>query len=450
MTRRGLSWRARLPLLGALALLGLFVVESGRTAAAPAEGFGASSSAFGARVTITMSKAPLVPNIVDGGGPLAQTTLDSLGTSIALASFPYPGDVVLNLPGLAAGLGPQLPGLVSGLPGVVGANVPGLPADVLDVLAQVQLPPELIEPLVAQSPPLPPYPFAAQADAFTPHAAVDLGVGKLVADAAPTKVTASAASAPGASGALLVPLEATSRIEQGDDGGVVVEATGTIAALRVGPVLFGSVTSTARIERTADGQVERTSSFRATGIEVGALTVDLTPDGFVIGGNPVPAPVADTVNGLLASAGLELRLLPKVETESAVVAGGLELVRTQDFGPLGAGSVKLILGQSSARLDNATALPSGAPASDAPVPPAVGVADALGSSGGLEPAGVLPSPRAPAGNPGGSAVDATRAVAAEPFDATGLYLLLIAAAAVIVLIGPALRILPVRAGPSAR
>ena len=448
MTRRGLSWRVRLPVLGTLALLALLVVGAGRPSAEPASGFGASSSAFGARVTVTMSKAPLVPNIVDGGGPLAQTTLDSLGTSIALASFPYPGDVVLNLPGLAAGLGPQLPGLVSGLPGVIGAAIPGLPADVLDALAQVQLPPELIEPLVAQSPPLPPYPFAAQADAFTPHDEVDLGVGKLVADASSTKVVANAASAPGASGTLLVPLEATSRIEQADDGGVVVVATGTISGLRVGPIVFGSVTSTARIERAADGSVERTSSFRATGIEVGALTLDLTPDGFVIGGNPVPAPIAATVNGALASAGLELRLLPKVETDSAVVAGGLELVRTQDFGPLGDGSVKLILGQSSARLDNATALPTPA-ASDAPAPPAVGASDALGSVGSA-PAGVLPSPRTPAGNPGGTPIETTRAVAAEPFDATGLYLLLIAAAAVIVLIGPALRVLPLRARASAR
>src|SRR5262249_5361966 len=120
--RRG--WR--LPALGVLGVLALLVLAAPDDAAqaAPA-GFGASSSAFGARVTMNISKAPLVPNIVDGGGPLAQTPLDSLGTSVALASFPYPGDVVLTLPGLVAGLGPQAPGLVAGVPGLIGANVPG-------------------------------------------------------------------------------------------------------------------------------------------------------------------------------------------------------------------------------------------------------------------------------------------------------------------------------------
>jgi hypothetical protein len=427
--------------LAALGLLGALVIVAPSDAQVAPAGFGASSSAFGARVAITISKAPLVPNIVDAGGPLAQTTLDSLGTSISLASFPYPGDVVLNLPGLLAGLGPQAPGLVSGIPGLIGANIPGLPSSVLDLLSQVQLPGELIEPLVASAPPLPPYPFAAQADSFTPHQEVDLGVGKLTAEASTERVSASATSAPGASGTLLVPLEAHSTIEQHDDGSVVVESTGSISGLRVGPIVIGSVTSTARITRSADGTVDKESSFRASAIQVGALTVDLTPDGMVIGGNPVPAPIASTVNGALAAAGLQLKVLPKVETASAVVASGLELIRPQDFGPLGTGTIKLILGQSSATLDNAVAGPApSAPGVDVPVDLGVG---STGSGGAIlpSPAGVS-TPRSPASSGGAQVVQ--RAAAAEPFDATGLYLLLILAGAVIVGIGPVLRVLPGR------
>ncbi len=430
------SWRVSA--LGALALLAVLVAVPHESDAAPA-GFGASSSAFGARVTMTISKAPLVPNIVDGGGPLAQTALDSLGTSTSLASFPYPGDVVLNLPGLLAGLGPQAPGLVSSLPGLIDANVPGLPAEVRSLLAQVQLPGELVEPLVTSAPPLPPYPFAAQADSFTPHQEVDLGVGKLTADASPSSVRAQAVSTPGASGAVLAPLEATSAIGQADDGSVVVDAAGSISGLRIGPLLIGGVSSTARVVRDASGEVQRSSSFKVSAIQVGALTVDLTADGFSVGGTPVPAPVTDTINTVLAAAGLEMRLLPVVETESAIVAGGLELVRPQDFGPLGTGTISVILGQSSARLDNASALPTpAAPGVEVPV---------VSGGGGFDPGSTLtPSPtgvvRRPATGSGGAAIETRRTAAAEPFDAKGIYLLLIAAAAVIVAVGPVLRLIP--------
>jgi hypothetical protein len=440
--RVGLRWR--LPLLAGLAGLAVLVVGSGGSAAQTQQGFGGSSSAFGARLSVTISKAPLVPNIVDGGGPLAQTTLDSLGTRIALASYPYPGDVVLNLPGLAAGLGPQLPGLVGALPGLVGANVPGLPPEVLALLAQVEVPGELVEPLVAGAPALPAYPFAAQADDLHPHAEVDLGVGKLTADAAAGDVRAEATSAPGASGTLLVPLSARSRVTEGDDGSVVAEATGTITGLRVGPLVLSNITSTARMARTADDHLEQSSSFRASGIQVGSLTLDLTPEGFEIGGTPVPAPIAATVNALLASAGLELKLLPEVVTPSAVVAGGVELIRQQDFGPLGSGSISVILGQSSARLDAAGAIPAAppVPGSDAVAPAAFGSAGDGGTGSGS--LGVATGTPERSTARGGDVLETTRTVAAEPFDATGLYLLLIAAAAVVIGAGPLLRILPHR------
>jgi hypothetical protein len=426
------------------------VAGPGRTDAQTTLGYGASSSAFGARLSVTISKAPLVPNIVDGGGPLAQATLDSLGTRIALASYPYPGDVVLNLPGLVAGLGPQVPGLVGALPGLVGANVPGLPPEVLALLSQVEIPGELVEPLVANAPALPPYPFAAQANDLQPHDEVDLGVGHLTADARPGDVRAEATSAPGASGTLLVPLSARSTVTEGDDGTVTVEATGTITGLRVGPLVLSNVTSTARMVRTADGHLEQSSDFRASAIQVGSLSLDLTPDGFELAGTPVPAPIAATVNSLLASAGLELKLLPSVRTPSAVVAGGVELVRQQDFGPLGAGSISLILGQSSARLDAAGAIPAAVevPGSDAVVPATVPAATGVT---GPPPAAapVAGSPRTATGA-GGDVIETTRTAAAEPFDATGLYLLLIAAAAVIVAVGPVLRVLPSRPSTVAR
>jgi hypothetical protein len=446
--RLGRSWRV--PVLAVLVVLAGLVAWPRPSAAEGVTGFGASSSAFGARVTLTISKAPLVPNIVDGGGPLAQTTLDSLGTSLSLASFPYPGDVVLNLPGLVAGLGPSVPALVSGVPGLVGSNIPGLPPQVLDLLSQIELPGELVAPLVAAAPPLPAYPFAAQADGLTPHQEVDLGVGTLTADASPSAVHAAATSEPGASGAQLAPLSAVSDVRQADDGSVVATATGSITGLRLGPLVIGSVTSSATMSRDADGKVAGSSSFRVSAIQVGSLSVDLTSDGFSIGGSPVPAPVSATINSVLSALGLQMRILPEVRTASAVVAAGLELVRDADFGPLGTGTLSIVLGQSSARLDNAVAGP-------APAAPGVEVPVALPSSDGSDGSSfgdggvsaLTPSPTGPVARSGsdqpGTDLRTVRTAAAEPFDAKGIYLLLILAAAVIVGVGPILRLLPRRA-----
>jgi hypothetical protein len=447
LRRLGRSWRA--PVLALLLVVAALLAGPRPSAAEGVAGFGASSSAFGARVSVTISKAPLVPNIVDGGGPMAQTTLDSLGTSMSLAAFPYPGDVVLNLPGLLAGLGPQAPGLVSGIPALIGSNVPGLPPQVLDLLSQVQLPGELIAPLVAGAPALPAYPFAAQADALTPHQAVDLGVGMLTADAGPTAVHAVATSEPGASGAQLAPLSAVSDVRQGDDGSVVAQATGSITGLRVGPIVIGAVTSSATMARDAGGRVDGSSTFRVSAIQIGSLSVDLTSDGFSIGSTPVPAPVSATINSALSALGLQMRILPEVRTSSAVVAAGLELVRDVDFGPLGTGTVSVVFGQSSARLDNAVLGP-------APAAPGVDVLIEVGSGGidGSTATGggasvVAPRPTGPVARPGadppGGDLRTLRTAAAEPFDAKGIYLLLILAAAVVVGIGPILRLAPRRA-----
>src|SRR5687768_9628114 len=68
-------------------------------------GFGARASAAGFRLQLGATNFPLTPTPVDAGGPLAQASLDSLGNSQAFASFPYPGDVVVAFPGLAAGFG---------------------------------------------------------------------------------------------------------------------------------------------------------------------------------------------------------------------------------------------------------------------------------------------------------------------------------------------------------
>ncbi|HEY0397116.1 MAG TPA: hypothetical protein VGF00_01930, partial [Acidimicrobiia bacterium] len=62
--------------------------------------FTATASAMGTRIKITIPGGPLTDTPVDAGGPTAQATLDSLGTSQGYAAFPDPGAFVLSVPGL--------------------------------------------------------------------------------------------------------------------------------------------------------------------------------------------------------------------------------------------------------------------------------------------------------------------------------------------------------------
>ena len=429
-TRRAQSL-ARVPasalLIGAAMALGTLGLHADEARAA--SGFGATASAFAARVTLHVEKAPISPTLVDVGGPGAQAALDSLGTTEGLAAFPYPGDLVLNLPGLAAGLGPQLPSLVSGVAGTIGGSL-GLPHDVVGLLDQIQIPSELIEPIVANAPSVPPYPFVARADPFTPKDSQDLGFGHLAAGATAASASASAVSEPGASGANLVPLEAHASVRTSENGDVVAEASGTTTGLQVGPVKLGTVSSTARVTRSSDGRVLPETSFSVSAIELAGLDVGLTTDGFTVAGVPVPAPLAATLNQILQSSGIELAVLPSQVTETSVVAGGLRITRTQDLGSLGMGQLTTTLGQSSVTL--ALSPLTGSPPSPGGL--GAGSADPSTSSGGAG----LPAAAGPGSTPGSSSVALTPGPAhaigvdgrslGESFELGAVYLLLVAAA----------------------
>ena len=66
--------------------------------------FSGTASADGVRVSLTIPSFLIIENFVDGGGPSAQASLDSLGTSRAFASLPYPGETAVALPGLVGTL----------------------------------------------------------------------------------------------------------------------------------------------------------------------------------------------------------------------------------------------------------------------------------------------------------------------------------------------------------
>src|SRR5581483_1835738 len=81
----------------------------------PAEAFAGTFSATAwadaVRYSFIVPSAPGSSTVTDVGGPSTQARLDALGDSRAFASFPYPGDLIVTLPGLFRGLsGIPLPG----------------------------------------------------------------------------------------------------------------------------------------------------------------------------------------------------------------------------------------------------------------------------------------------------------------------------------------------------
>ncbi|HEV7534488.1 MAG TPA: hypothetical protein VGP90_02570, partial [Acidimicrobiia bacterium] len=66
--------------------------------------FRAKATASGVRVTFIVPKGSVSDTIADVGAPASEALLDSLGESRAFASFPYPGDLPSNAPGLLRGL----------------------------------------------------------------------------------------------------------------------------------------------------------------------------------------------------------------------------------------------------------------------------------------------------------------------------------------------------------
>ena len=93
--------------LTVLVALVLLDVAPGRSATA-APGYSALAGGEVAHVDFVLQPGLLVERLVDPGSSIAQSTLDSLGTSIAYASTPYPGETVVGAP-LLAGLSPVAP-----------------------------------------------------------------------------------------------------------------------------------------------------------------------------------------------------------------------------------------------------------------------------------------------------------------------------------------------------
>lgn len=204
--------------------------------------FDAQAAAYGFDSTAPNPSVPfgIVPQ---AAGPTAQAQLSSLPQGRAFASYPYPGDAVV------------------GLPGAFGAFVPG-------------------------TPPLPAYPFYASSQLGSdPQEVNQPGVG-LRAECTPTLVQSRAVTGSDGNGYV-----ASARVESEPSGVVTATAVADLNAVSIGEVAFiEGVHSTAIARLGVDGELTFASSLVIGRISVPGLRLTIpteSPDSI-----PIPNPVS--------------------------------------------------------------------------------------------------------------------------------------------------------------
>lgn len=366
----------KLPAIAGLAVVALagLPLTTGASAqtTTPMAAYSGSATANGLAVTTVVRGLPLTDTPLDGGGPTAQASGDSIGTSVGYAAFPDVGEFVLSLPGLVAGL--------------VNAGAAGLPPIPL--------------------PTLPDYPLYVRSEnPFMPDAQLGSGPYELKAHSGDDASNASATVGLDleAVGHLAL-IQSTANVGRTEDGGAVAEAVSSIEGLTVGPLSIGKITSIARKTMSPSGAIQTETSVAIDAVRVGGIAVSLTGDGLDIAGIKIPLPINDLLQGLLGPLGITLEFLTAQEFPDRVVAPALRLsvpFETPNIPNVGQfdGSITVILGAATAELTGA-AVPSRPPTT---TPVTTPTTSGSGSTGG----GSSTPPRSTGGGSTGSGSGST-------------------------------------------
>jgi hypothetical protein len=308
MGRHVPHWR-RVLVLAAAGLVAGGLIGPG-TAGAQLASFSASATADGGRMGLFIPGASVADQIIDGGGPVAQADIDSLGGSRAFAATPYPGE-----------LGVIGPGIVTSLA--------GLPA-----------PPD--------------YPFiAASRHPATPEHHVEYGqFYRLQAKSTEDSSEASARTSEFGGDVKMLASRAAARVANEAGGTVTAEAGNTFDGISAGPLRIASVASTATVSQAADGEPTKQSSLVVTGVSVNGQAIGFTDQGFVAGSDARPLPPSDPLMAALGEAGVTVTYLRAEPTPSGIVAPGLRIVAVRDVpGAQRTVTVALTLGRASATVE---------------------------------------------------------------------------------------------------
>lgn len=356
---------------GALALgAALLVLALPPTSSGAAGNYAATADARLVGVDFTAVPAIAFDQLIDAGVSAAQAQIDSLGTTMAFASSPYPSNSVVLLPGLVAG--------VSG----------GQTSDLI-----------------------PQYPLIASTDET--NAADHRELGTIVLDAASVLGSSRGTVTDGATSAT-----ATTTAEEAR---VVARAETTISSIQLTPALsLDGVRTTAEAVQTPGGELELASSFEVAALTVLGQRIALDADSLSALGSEVPLGIDLTgVLGQLlvglAADGTRIEFVPAIATDDGITSAGLRITTVLPAPPEIASGVQelraqVTLGLASASVSNRATGRLGTVAPDLPSTPSAGTVTRPGLGTGGAPAGG--SVLAPTG--GGISSDPTASPAAAP------------------------------------
>ena len=292
------------------------------------EAFSGTAAAMGAQMKVEMPGFAATDVPMDSGGPTAQASLDSLGTSLGYAAFPDPGQFVTTLPGLATGL---FSGGAGGLPPIA-------------------------------LPPLPGYPLFVASDSNNPEKSIGSGPYRLTARSSPDSASAEAISGLRTEALGNVALAESSASVSRQGSTVVSTATTRVQGLSVGPLSVGEITSTASMVQDAGGTITPSTSMEIAGLKVGGVAVAITPSGLNLLGPTAPLPINDTLAAVLAGAKISATVVTAQTFQDRVVAPVIKV--SMPFATANVPNVGTLSGTWVMTVGGATASMTGAPPSD--------------------------------------------------------------------------------------
>lgn len=326
--------------------------------------YSADAEADGLRVGVAVNNFLVFSQLVDVGIPTASATLDSLGTSQAYASDPYPGSTVLSAGGLVASGGGPTP---------------------------------------------PPYPlYAASSYPQTPNASVGAGIVSLDAASSPSSSKASGDSGVAGLGPLSAGLvKSTASTTSEASGAVSSVGDSVIEAVDVAGVLtIGKAESRAAVDVAPDGTATVTKSFVLQGVSVAGESISVDDRGITLAGSSTPLPDGSGPAAVLAQAGISLHYLQGYTNGGTVVSPGLRIDVSQNVSGVGEPVISYYLGQATADASsNGVGSTAGGPVSglsgNSPAP--AGATPPSASSGSSGPSALSGSSTAASAGAGSSA-----------------------------------------------
>lgn len=328
---RRTGWRfVGLVLLGGSAFVIPLTASGAQTSLA---GFVGRAQADGGRVTFSVPGFAAVEDVIDGGGTVSQSVVDSQSSS-SFASLPYPGELAIAGPGLFATVtGREFPGAY---PFFVSASHPTAPKQ------------ELADPT---------------------------GAYRLAAEAREGRAGALAQFHPqggqGGGGGAGGTRSVTSSVVEGDTVTTTAETSNEAldlggGALRIASVHSRSITT----YRAGDPKPLSKTEFVLEGGSAGGTSFAYGPAGLVVAGQGIPIPAGsglDRLNTALEPAGVHLRFAGAEGVAGGATAGAFE-IRLRGQAPVAGappGIIRLRLGGATTSVALGEGLPDIQPPAEA-------------------------------------------------------------------------------------